>query len=71
VKQPAVGRYVVRLGDEERERLDTRIQSGKAPARQLLKAQILLKADASEAGECKRRRENPSVKRPVGPAVPE
>ena len=43
--------YVVRLGDDERERLNTLIKKGKAPARQLLKARILLKADASEAGE--------------------
>jgi Winged helix-turn helix len=50
-KQPAVKKYVVRLGDDERERLSTLIKKGKAPARQLLKARILLKADASEAGE--------------------
>ena len=36
---------------EERERLNVLIQKGKAPARQQLKARILLKADASEAGE--------------------
>jgi poly-gamma-glutamate capsule biosynthesis protein CapA/YwtB (metallophosphatase superfamily) len=40
----------VRLSDEERERLDTLIQNGKHRARQLLKARILLKADASDAG---------------------
>jgi len=50
-KQPAVKKYVVRLGDDERERLNTLIKKGKAPARQLLKARILLKADASEVGE--------------------
>ena len=50
-KQPAVKKYVVRLDDDERERLSTLIKKGKAPARQLLKARILLKADASEAGE--------------------
>jgi poly-gamma-glutamate capsule biosynthesis protein CapA/YwtB (metallophosphatase superfamily) len=50
-KQPAVKKYIVRLGDDERERLNTLIKKGKAPARQLLKARILLKADASEAGE--------------------
>ena len=50
-KQPAVKKYVVRLGGDERERLNTLIKKGKAPARQLLKARILLKADASEAGE--------------------
>ena len=50
-KQPAVKKYVVRLEDDERERLNTLIKKGKAPARQLLKARILLKADASEVGE--------------------
>ena len=43
--------YVVRLTDEERERLNGLISKGKHPARQLLKARILLKADASDAGE--------------------
>lgn len=42
---------IVTLSEAERERLDTLIQKGKAPARQLWKARILLKADASEAGE--------------------
>ena len=50
-KQPAAKKYVVRLGDDEREQLNTLIKKGKAPVRQLLKARILLKADASEAGE--------------------
>jgi transposase len=50
-KQPAVKIYIVRLSMEEREQLNALIQKGKAPARQLLKARILLKADASEAGE--------------------
>jgi hypothetical protein len=36
---------------EERERLNTLIRAGKHPARQLTKARILLKADASETGE--------------------
>ena len=49
-KQPAVKRYVVTLSSEERERLNTLIQKGTSPARQVLKARILLKADASEAG---------------------
>ena len=44
-------RYVVKLSDEERERLNTLIRAGKHPARQLTKARIPLKADASEAGE--------------------
>jgi transposase len=50
-KQIAVKRYVVKLSDEEREQLSTLISMGKHPARQLTKARILLKADASEAGE--------------------
>jgi poly-gamma-glutamate capsule biosynthesis protein CapA/YwtB (metallophosphatase superfamily) len=50
-KQSAVKRYVVKLSDAERERLNALIQMGKHPARQLMKARILLKADASEAGE--------------------
>src|SRR4051812_25828054 len=47
-KQPAVKKYVVNLSGEERERLNALIQKGRGPARQLLKARILLKADASE-----------------------
>jgi Homeodomain-like domain len=50
-KQKPVKKYVVKLSTEERERLDTLIHTGKRPARQVLKARILLKADASEAGE--------------------
>jgi hypothetical protein len=50
-KQMAAKKYVVRLSEEERERLNTLIHAGKHPARQLTKARILLKADASEAGE--------------------
>ena len=50
-QQPAVKKYIVKLTAEERNRLDVLIQKGKAAARQLLKARILLKADASTAGE--------------------
>jgi transposase len=50
-KQAAVKKYVVKLSEEERERLNTLIGKGKHRARQLVKARILLKADASEAGE--------------------
>jgi hypothetical protein len=49
-KQPAVKRYIVTLSADERERLNALIQKGTSPARQVLKARILLKADASEAG---------------------
>ena len=50
-KEVAVKKYVVKLGDEEREQLNSMINKGKHPARYLLKARILLKADASDAGE--------------------
>ena len=50
-KQIAVKRYVVKLSDDERKRLDALIHAGKHSARLLTKARILLKADASEAGE--------------------
>ena len=43
-------KYVVRLGAEEREQLQALIRKGNSPARRLLKARILLKADISEAG---------------------
>lgn len=44
-------KYVVRLTDDERARLSALITAGKHPARKLLKARILLKADVSEAGD--------------------
>jgi transposase len=50
-KEISVKTYVVRLSDEERERLKTLIRKGKSPARRLLKARILLKADVSAMGE--------------------
>ena len=50
-KQPVVKKYIVKLSADERERLNMLIQKGKAPARRLLKARILLKADASGPGE--------------------
>ena len=50
-KLPQRSMEVVKLSDEERERLNTLIRKGKHRARQLVKARILLKADASEAGE--------------------
>ena len=50
-KQSAVKKYIVRLSAEERAQLNALIQKGKAPVRQVLKARILLKADASDAGE--------------------
>jgi len=50
-KDIAVKKYVVRLSAEEREHLEALIRKGKSPARRLLKARILLKADVSDAGE--------------------
>ena len=47
----AVKKYVVTLSDEEREQLNAMLNKGKHPARQSLKARILLKADASDVGE--------------------
>ena len=44
-------RYIVRLSDDERKRLNAMICKGKAAAKSILKARILLKADASEAGD--------------------
>jgi hypothetical protein len=46
-----VKKYIVTLTDEERDRITALIQTGRHPARKLLKARILLKADASDAGE--------------------
>ncbi len=43
-------RYVVRLTDEERESLEVLVRRGRAHARKLLYARILLKSDASEGG---------------------
>src|SRR5436190_24295910 len=50
-KEISVKKYVVRLSGEERERLETLIRKGKSPARRVVKARILLKADVSEAGK--------------------
>jgi len=50
-KERSVKRYVVRLSAEEREQLEALIRKGKSPAKRMLKARILLKADVSDAGE--------------------
>src|SRR3981081_4373453 len=50
-KEIAVKKYVVTLSNEEREHLTALIHSGRHPAQKLLKARILLKADASDGGE--------------------
>src|SRR6516225_11691135 len=49
-KEIAVKKYVVRLSVEEREQLESLVRKGKGPARRMLKARILLKADVSENG---------------------
>lgn len=51
VKEIAVKKYIVKLTEAEREYLQTLVNKGKSPAKRLLKARILLKADASEQGE--------------------
>jgi hypothetical protein len=50
-REIAVKKYVVKLSATEREQLDSLIRTGKHPAQKLMKARILLKADAGEAGE--------------------
>src|SRR3981189_122426 len=47
----SVKKHVVKLSVEEREQLQALIRKGKSPAKRLLKARMLLKADVSEAGE--------------------
>ena len=46
----AVKKYVVKLDEAERNRLQSLINKGKSPAKRLLKARILLKADAHGEG---------------------
>lgn len=50
-REIAVKKYVVKLSGAERERLQALISSGSHPARRLMRARVLLKADASEAGD--------------------
>jgi hypothetical protein len=49
-KQHGLKKYIVRLSEDERSQLNSLIDKGKHPANKLLKARILLKADASAAG---------------------
>ena len=46
----AAKKFLVELSADERKRLNDLISKGKAPAKAILKARILLKADLSEAG---------------------
>jgi hypothetical protein len=50
-KEIAVKKYVVKLGTEERQRLEALVRTGKSSAQMLTRARILLKADISDAGE--------------------
>ena len=49
-KDIAVKKYVVKLSEAERNHLQVLDQQGKSPAKRLLKARILLKADAGAQG---------------------
>lgn len=49
-RRPAMKKYMVTLTDEERIQLRQMISAGKAAARKLMHARILLKADASAGG---------------------
>ena len=46
----AAKKYIVEFDADERERLNALISKGKAPAKTILKARILLKADCAEGG---------------------
>jgi Homeodomain-like domain len=50
-KDAGVKKYVVKLNKAEHSHLQALISKGKSPAKRLLKARILLKADASVQGE--------------------
>ena len=71
-EETGIKRYVVKLSEEERNRLEGMIHSGKHPAQRLMKARILLNADTSEAGEgwndkqIAQARCRPARSRPVG-----
>jgi transposase len=52
-----IGKYVVRLTAEEREYLIELTKTGKASAKKILHARILLRTDAAQGGENRRDRE--------------
>ncbi len=52
-------KYIVQLAKEERASLSKLIAQGKASARKLTHARILLKADSSEDTGCSQRRQEP------------
>ncbi len=49
-KEPDMKKYCVKLNAEQREQLEQGVSSGKAPARKIMHAHILLKADEAEHG---------------------
>jgi transposase len=51
LKEETTKKFIVELSTDERERLEQLINKGSSPAKRLLKARILLKADASKVGE--------------------
>jgi hypothetical protein len=50
-REDRVEKYIVKLTESERTHLRELLNKGKSPAKRLLKARILLKADESELGE--------------------
>ena len=60
-------RYVVRLTDEERGTLEALVRRGRAHARKLLYARILLKADAAEGDPTGPTGGSPTPWRPARP----
>ncbi len=50
-KEVPVKKYAVRRSEDERRRLEEMVRKRKSPAKRVLKARILLKADVSERGE--------------------
>jgi hypothetical protein len=50
-REIGIKKYIVKLSEAERSYLEGLINKGKSPAKRLLKARILLKADAGAQGE--------------------
>ncbi len=57
----AAKKYIVDLDATERARLSSLISKGKAAAKTILKARLLLKADQAEGGDCQINRQHASV----------
>src|SRR6476646_1188050 len=60
-KDLSVKKYVVRLSAGEREHLQALIRKGKSPAKRLLKARILLKADLGGRRRLERQPDQPGL----------